>query len=109
MTIEKEDFNQNINDDDESKIKRHFKQYPMKLGWAITVHKSQGMTIDDEVYMDLSKCFEVGQGYVALSRLTTLDNLTLGGLNHKALEVSTIIKKVDPRIRKSSEEFLNGK
>lgn len=107
VRIEREDFNQNINEK-KPKINSHFMQYPIKLGWAITVHKSQGMTIDDEVYMDLSKCFEVGQGYVALSRITTLDNLTLGGINSMALEVSKVMKKVDPLIQKASKEFLGA-
>ena len=108
IRVEREDFNQN-NNESEKKKKNEFLQYPIKLGWAITIHKSQGMTLSGEVYMDLSRCFEVGQGYVALSRLTTLDNLILGGLNDKALQVSKIISKVDPHIKKASKEFLDGK
>ena len=103
--IEVEDFNKNDNESDGKK----FLQYPMKLGWAITIHKSQGMTMNGEVYMDLSKCFEVGQGYVAISRLTTLDNLILGGLNEKALEVSSLIAKVDPHIKRASEKYIKEK
>ena len=103
VAVEQEDFNKNENEDDS---KGEFLQFPIKLGWAITIHKSQGMTLNGEVYMDLSKCFEVGQGYVAISRLTSLDNLILGGLNSKALEVSSLIAKVDPYIKKASKEFL---
>lgn len=60
----------------EELVKGTFEHFPIRLAWAITVHKSQGLTFKKAI-MDLSQCFAPGQMYVALSRLTSLDGLVL--------------------------------
>lgn len=78
------------------------KQIPLKLAWAITVHKSQGMTLD-AAEIDLSKTFEVGQGYVALSRIKSIEGLRLIGLNEIALKVDSDILYLDKIMKAMSE------
>jgi len=62
--------------------KAFIKQIPLRLAWAITVHKSQGMSLDS-ARIDLKSTFEFGQGYVAISRVRTLSGLHLDGVNDK--------------------------
>jgi hypothetical protein len=62
----------------EENIKGAFSHYPIKLAWAITVHKSQGLTFKKAI-IDVSRAFAPGQIYVALSRLVSLDGLVLTG------------------------------
>lgn len=69
----------------EEKVIGTFTQYPVKLAWAITIHKSQGLTFSKAI-IDLGKAFAPGQIYVALSRLTSLKGLVLKTqINYKAL------------------------
>jgi ATP-dependent exoDNAse (exonuclease V) alpha subunit len=89
--------------EENGKIKAKISQIPLRLAWAITVHKSQGMSMDAAV-MDLSDVFEYGQGYVALSRVRRLSGLHLLGINDRALEVHPRIKEKDADFRASSEE-----
>ena len=79
-----------------------YKQIPLRLAWAITVHKSQGMTLD-AAELDLGKTFERGQGYVALSRLKDIKRLRLLDFNQTALEVDTLALKADKRFQELSE------
>ena len=60
----------------DEKILGRFTHYPLKLAWAVTVHKSQGLTFKKAI-LDLSGAFTQGQVYVALSRLTSLNGLIL--------------------------------
>jgi len=59
---------------DKIKVLARLEQFPVKLGWAITVHKSQGMTLD-YLQVDLVRCFAEGMAYVALSRAKTYEGL----------------------------------
>jgi ATP-dependent DNA helicase PIF1 len=77
-------------------------QVPLRLAWAITVHKSQGMSLD-AADMDLSRCFEYGQGYVALSRVRSLSGLLLRGANDRALCVHPEVLQQDRVFRRESE------
>ena len=80
-------------------------QVPLRLAWAITVHKSQGMTLD-AAKIDLRKAFVEGMGYVALSRVRDLDNLYLYGINRRALEVSPDALAIDEVLRQASRESV---
>jgi ATP-dependent DNA helicase PIF1 len=82
--------------DENGKERASVIQVPLKLAWAMTVHKSQGMSLDAAV-IDLARAFEYGQGYVALSRLRSLSGLHLLGLNERALRVHPVEKDTEFR------------
>jgi ATP-dependent exoDNAse (exonuclease V) alpha subunit len=91
--------------EENGKTRAEITQVPLRLAWAMTVHKSQGMSLDSAV-MDLSQVFEYGQGYVALSRVRRLSGLYLLGLNEQALKVSPEILEQDIVFKDHSEEAV---
>lgn len=69
----------------EEEVAGSFTQYPLRLAWAITIHKSQGLTFN-QVIIDAQKAFAPGQVYVALSRCTTLEGIYLrSAIAHRSL------------------------
>ena len=86
---------------DGGKTLAEIEQIPLRLAWAITVHKSQGMSLD-AVEMDLTNAFVFGQGYVALSRVRTLRGLKVLGLNPNALQVDPGIIHFDEQFREEA-------
>lgn len=94
---------------DGDKKRASFSQLPLRLAWAITVHKSQGMTLD-AARIDLRQAFAFGMGYVALSRVRRLENLSLIGINRMALQVSPEALTIDMILRtKSAADHLRFK
>jgi PIF1-like helicase/Helix-turn-helix domain len=85
------------------KVLAEIEQYPLRLAWAITIHKSQGMSLD-AAHIDLSRSFEKGMGYVALSRVRSLVGLTLAGLNAMALEIHPEAFEFDRYFRELSKQ-----
>jgi ATP-dependent exoDNAse (exonuclease V) alpha subunit len=90
--------------EEDNKIRAKISQIPLRLAWAITVHKSQGMSMDEAV-VDLSNAFEYGQGYVALSRVRSFAGLYLLGANERAFMVHPDVLERDKRFRLFSEDF----
>lgn len=90
---------------DGDKRRATLRQLPLRLAWAITVHKSQGMTLD-AAHIDLRRAFVEGMGYVALSRVKSMNQLALDGLNGMALKTSPLAREIDTELRKRSEDAL---
>ncbi len=88
---------------DGDKKRASITQIPLRLAWAITVHKSQGMTLD-AARIDLRRAFVEGMGYVALSRVKNIDNLFLSGINQMALRVSPVAQSIDVELRQKAAE-----
>ncbi len=86
---------------DGGKVLARVVQIPLRLAWAVTVHKSQGMTLDSAA-VDLSQAFEYGQGYVALSRVRELAGLYLLGYNDRALMVHPEVTVQDTQFKLNS-------
>lgn len=88
--------------EEQGEVLARIMQVPLRLAWAITIHKSQGMSMDAAV-MDLSRTFEFGQGYVALSRVRKLSGVHLLGVNEQAFRVSPEILAQDILFREQSD------
>jgi ATP-dependent DNA helicase PIF1 len=85
-----------------------FTQFPMQLAWAVTVHKSQGKTFDRVVF-DCASIFEDGQTYVALSRCTSLDGLTLTQpIEPRHVKVSPAVRRFYRSATRPREALLDG-
>lgn len=91
--------------EENGKIRAEIKQVPLRLAWAITIHKSQGMSMDEAV-MDLGQVFEYGQGYVALSRVRRLSGLYLLGFNERTFQVDETVLARDGEFRAESEDAV---
>jgi ATP-dependent exoDNAse (exonuclease V) alpha subunit len=91
---------------DGDRLRASITQLPLRLAWAITVHKSQGMTLDS-ASIDLSNAFVEGMGYVALSRVRGFKDLILEGLNGMALKTSPIARQIDAELRNLSKTAVN--
>lgn len=89
--------------EENGKVRALISQLPLRLAWAITVHKSQGMNLDSAV-MDLSHVFEFGQGYVALSRVRRLSGLYMLGWNERTFQVHPDILEKDVKFHAQSEQ-----
>lgn len=94
--------------DDEDQVLARINQLPLRLAWAITVHKSQGMTLE-RAEIDLSRAFSYGMGYVALSRLTSLKGLYLLGINEMAYRINPQVLAYDEELLRLSEEARQQK
>lgn len=87
--------------EENGKVKASITQYPLRLAWAITIHKSQGMSLDS-AEIDLSKTFAYGMGYVALSRVRTLSGIRLVGYADAALEMDPAVLVLDHKLQAES-------
>ena len=90
---------------DGNEVMASVSQMPLKLAWAMTIHKSQGMTLD-KAEIDLRRSFVEGLGYVALSRIRKLQDLYLDGIDQKALKVSDEAIYFDKILKEASKKTI---
>ena len=72
-------------------------QFPLTLSWATTIHKVQGLTLDD-IVVDIQGCFSPGQAYVACSRVKSLEGLYILNYNPSAIKQSDKVEKEMARL-----------
>jgi hypothetical protein len=96
----KEESWQQTNDD--GKILGEISQIPIRYAWAITIHKSQGMTLD-AAEIDLGRAFGSGMGYVALSRVKKFKNINLVSIGKDAIKINNGVLKQDKIFQEKSE------
>lgn len=89
--------------EEQGRVVARIMQIPLRLAWAMTIHKSQGMSLD-AAFIDLKHAFVQGQGYVALSRVRTLAGVYLSGWNSMALQVHPEVLAVDIGFHERSNE-----
>ncbi|MES2930217.1 MAG: AAA family ATPase [Patescibacteria group bacterium] len=89
--------------EEDGKVKASISQIPLRLAWAITIHKSQGMSLDN-AEIDLRHSFAYGMGYVALSRVRTLSGIRLIGFSPDALRVDPKVLEFDQELRNESTQ-----
>ena len=92
--------------EEDGKTRAEVAQLPLRLAWAITIHKSQGMSLD-AAEIDLGRSFTPGMGYVALSRVRSMDGVYLAGINQMALSMHPLIFAFDHELREASESLAN--
>lgn len=88
--------------EDNGKILASISQLPLRLAWAMTIHKSQGMSLDNAL-VDLRNVFTYGQGYVALSRLKTIEGLSIIGIGDDAFRIHPSVRSYDKKLKVDSE------
>lgn len=91
--------------EEEGRVQAKITQIPLRLAWAITIHKSQGMSLD-AAEIDLGKSFVEGLGYVALSRVRSLEGIKLKSINRTALSVNEEVIQIDKTLKRKSEDTV---
>lgn len=92
----------------EETVEGKFMQYPLRLAWAITIHKSQGLTFEHAI-IDASHSFTHGQTYVALSRCKTLEGMVLSQpLSHGAIISSQTVDAFTSQLAAPSQEQISS-
>lgn len=102
ITVESHDWSL----EEDGKTRATASQLPLRLAWAITIHKSQGMSLDAAI-IDLSRSFAPGMGYVALSRVRGMDGVYLQGINNVALALHPAVHEYDLQLRELSEALAS--